>query len=61
MRVEVVDDGTSAAPAEIDGFGLIGMGERVALFGGVLNHGPQPGGGFRVDALFPLEAGDDVS
>ena len=61
VRVEVVDDGTSAAPAEIDGFGLIGMRERVALFGGVLNHGPQPGGGFRVDALFPLEAGDDVS
>ena len=35
VRVEVVDDGTSAAPTEINGFGLIGMRERVALFGGV--------------------------
>ncbi len=36
------------------GHGLIGMGERVALFGGQLHHGPGPLGGFEVVARVPL-------
>jgi signal transduction histidine kinase len=38
------------------GHGLVGMQERVALFGGTLRTGPRPGGGFRVYAKIPLEA-----
>ena len=36
------------------GRGLIGMKERVGLFGGELSVGPRPEGGFRVHAKLPL-------
>jgi signal transduction histidine kinase len=61
LTVEVTDDGRGvAAPAGDDpggtGHGLIGMRERVAAFGGDLELGPCPGGGFRVAARLPLAA-----
>ena len=36
------------------GHGLIGMRERVALYGGTLNSGPRHDGGFEVRARIPL-------
>ena len=56
VEVEIVDDGLGQAvvPAEPAGHGLIGMRERVALHGGQLTAGPRPGGGYAVQATFPL-------
>ncbi|WP_249998592.1 sensor histidine kinase [Actinoplanes sp. M2I2] len=38
------------------GQGLYGLAERVRLAGGVLYHGPEPDGGFRIAATLPLTA-----
>ena len=57
VSVEVVDDGTAATPGDArGGRGLVGMRERVTVFGGRLDTGPLPGGGWRVLATLPLEA-----
>lgn len=50
VTVEVIDDGTGAARHLEGGHGLIGMRERVALYGGELSAGPRTGGGFAVHA-----------
>jgi signal transduction histidine kinase len=55
LVVEVSDDGAVPAAPAIGGHGLIGMRERVALFGGELHAGPRPGGGFAVRATLPMQ------
>lgn len=62
LRVCVADDAAGRArqltpapppePAE-GGNGLIGMRERANVYGGTLDAGPAPGGGWRVAARFP--------
>ena len=58
LVVSVIDDGTTAAAAaqleDVAGLGLAGMRERVALFDGRLEAGPNPDGGFTVRACFPI-------
>jgi signal transduction histidine kinase len=59
VTVEVTDTGRGVMALAGDGrvgtgHGLIGMRERVAAFGGDLEVGPHPGGGFRVAARLPL-------
>jgi signal transduction histidine kinase len=61
VTVEITDDGRGAAAVAGDGragtgHGLVGMRERVQMFGGDLEAGPRPGGGFRVAARLPLAA-----
>jgi signal transduction histidine kinase len=56
LEVEVFDDGLGPLRdgTTLGGHGLIGMRERVELFGGSLETGPRPGGGFEVRARLPV-------
>jgi signal transduction histidine kinase len=56
LEVEVRDDGRGADSPNGDGagHGLIGMRERVALYGGQIHTGPAAGGGFEIRAELPL-------
>lgn len=68
FSVEVVDDGRGAAARDHDtggrggvepsdgGHGLLGMRERVEMWGGTLEVGPIDGGGYSVGATFPSGA-----
>jgi signal transduction histidine kinase len=55
LELEIVDDGDPGS-VEVDrsGHGLVGMRERVALYGGTLDAGPRPAGGFAVRVLLPI-------
>jgi signal transduction histidine kinase len=53
---QVVDDGGGSF-ADADGHRLLGMRERVELWGGELTVGPGRMGGFRVLALLPYGEG----
>jgi signal transduction histidine kinase len=63
ITVEVTDDGpgTSPSAAGAEGAGTIGMRERVALFGGELQVGPRPQGGYAVRICLPIPAEKDPS
>jgi signal transduction histidine kinase len=56
LELEVSDDGAGSANGADGGHGLVGMRERVALFGGELHAGPAPSRGYVVRARLPLEA-----
>jgi signal transduction histidine kinase len=62
LELEILDRGNGAARRNGDGggHGLVGMGERVRLYGGSLETGRRGGGGFRVMARLPFEERERV-
>ncbi|HXA33156.1 MAG TPA: sensor histidine kinase [Acidimicrobiales bacterium] len=66
LDLAITDSGSGAPPPAIPGgatnadpagggHGIIGMRERVAMFGGELSAGPLPGGGYEVRAHIPCD------
>ena len=55
LELEIVDHGTGV-PARVmgGGHGLVGMRERVALYGGRFDAGRRPNGGFVVRVVLPI-------
>jgi signal transduction histidine kinase len=65
VEIDFRDDGAGGAGrqgaqtgqgGQGEGHGLIGMRERVALYGGSMTAGPDPAGGWRVTASIPVES-----
>jgi signal transduction histidine kinase len=61
LVVDVTDDGSGAASSLAgigSGHGLIGMRERVEIYGGEFTSGPRKGGGYAVRAVLPVVNND---
>lgn len=55
VRLRVHDDGEPARLSTSVGYGLLGMAERAKLLGGACEAGPDPAGGWTVEATLPRE------
>jgi signal transduction histidine kinase len=54
VQLTVTDDGTGDGGGDSGGHGLVGMRERISVYGGNLEAGPRPEGGFRLSATLPV-------
>lgn len=54
VRVEVTDNGVAGPPGPGSRVGLVGVEERVAVYGGRFEAGPQPDGGWSLRATIPV-------
>jgi signal transduction histidine kinase len=54
VHIVIRDDGPGPDPQTPDGNGLRGMRERAAMVGGALHTGQAEGGGFLIEATFPI-------
>jgi signal transduction histidine kinase len=54
LQIEVRDDGIGGSTSDGLGRGLVGVGERVKIYGGVMTAGSTTGGGFVLSTRLPL-------
>jgi signal transduction histidine kinase len=55
LQIDVRDDGRGASTSDGLGHGLVGIRERVKLYGGEMSTGSANGGGFVLSARLPLK------
>ena len=54
FELEIADDGAGTSGSSGPGFGLVGLRERVAVYGGELQAGHRPGGGYELRVRLPI-------
>jgi signal transduction histidine kinase len=55
LELEVADDGNGPATTNGHGHGLVGIRERVTIYGGEMSAGAAPAGGFALSARLPVD------
>ena len=55
------DGGSGPRASEGTGYGQLGLRERVSIFGGRLDAGPLPEGGYRGQALLPVDSAQRIN
>jgi signal transduction histidine kinase len=55
LELEIADDGRGTATTNGHGHGLVGIRERVNIYGGDMSVGAGPAGGFILSARLPVD------